>query len=193
MSEDVDQSEGEERRNVRSIRGLDEDLYRRFSSTAKEMGVTVGELMNVAMGRLLVSLDVGTSAGGRLSSALRSLGSKVKEAQSRAFKNAVEAVADFDLVTDMEELSVGRRDLEAAKRPLVFSNVKRLEFEDDVDWELLRSKVKSINVVEELVVPRGVPKLELAERCRMVKRIVERRPGGATEQRSSSAEKTSDD
>ena len=191
MSEDAGQSEGEERRNIRSIRGLDEDLYRRFSSTAKEMGVTVGELMNVAMGRLLVSLDAGTSAGGRLSGALRSLGSKVKEAQSRAFKNAVEAVADFDLITDMEELSVGRRDLEAAKRPLVFSNVKRLEFEDDVDWELLRSKVRSINVVEELVVPRGVPKLELAERCRMVKRIVERRRDGATEQRSSPAEETS--
>ena len=179
MSGEDDQS-GKERANVRSIRGLDEDLYRRFSSKAKEMGVTVGELMNVAMGRLLVSLDAGTSAGERLSSALKSLGSKVKEAQSRAFKNAVEAVADFDLVTDMEELSVGRRDLEAAKRPLVFSNVKRLEFEDDVDWELLRSKVRSINVVEELVVPRGVPKLELAERCRMVKRIVERRPDEAT-------------
>jgi hypothetical protein len=163
---------------IRSIRGLDDELYRRFSDAARELNVTIGDLMNVAMGRLLVSLDAGTSAGERLSEAIRSLGAKAKDAQARAFKSAVEAVADFDLVADIGELTVRRADLEGARRPVVFSNIKRLVLADDVDWELVRSKVRSINVVDELVVPPGIPTLELAGRCRVVKRMV--RSGGGT-------------
>jgi len=168
----------QEEGRIRSIRGLNDDLYREFSAKARELGVSVGELMNVAMSRLLVSMDAGASAGRRLADALRSLGSKLGEAQSRAFKSAVEAVADFDLVADLEELRVGRGDLERARRPLVFSNIRRLEFGDDVDWELLSSKVRSINVVDEVIVPDGIPLLELASRCRLVKRIARRGEAG---------------
>jgi hypothetical protein len=45
-------------------------------------------------------------------------------------------------------------------------------FAPDVDWETLNSKVRSIKVVNELVVPKGVPVLQLARKCQLVKRIV---------------------
>jgi hypothetical protein len=37
----------QEEGRIRSIRGLNDDLYREFSAKARELGVSVGELMNV--------------------------------------------------------------------------------------------------------------------------------------------------
>jgi len=87
-------------------------------------------------------------------------------------KTVVGAVADFDLISDIDELTVTKADLQAAERPIVFSNIKRLVFAPDVDWETLNSKVRSIKVVNELVVPKGVPVLQLARKCQLVRKIV---------------------
>jgi hypothetical protein len=164
--------EKEEKGKVYTIRGLDPELYERFSRTAKELGVTVGDLMNMAMSNLLVTLEASKDVGQRVSSALSRILDKIKEAQAAAMKTVVGAVADFDLISDIDELTVTKADLQAAERPVVFSNIKRLVFAPDVDWETLNSKVRSIKVVNELVVPKGVPILQLARKCQLVRKIV---------------------
>jgi hypothetical protein len=164
--------EKEEKAKVYTIRGLDPELYERFSRTAKELGVTVGDLMNMAMSNLLVTLEASKDVGQRVSSALSRILDKIKEAQAAAMKTVVGAVADFDLISDIDELTVTKADLQAAERPIVFSNIKRLVFAPDVDWETLNSKVRSIKVVNELVVPKGVPVLQLARKCQLVRKIV---------------------
>ncbi|ESQ24307.1 MAG: hypothetical protein JCHSAcid_13010 [uncultured Acidilobus sp. JCHS] len=164
--------EKEEKGKVYTIRGLDPELYERFSRTAKELGVTVGDLMNMAMSNLLVTLEASKDVGQRVSSALSRILDKIKEAQAAAMKTVVGAVADFDLISDIDELTVTKADLQAAERPVVFSNIKRLVFAPDVDWETLNSKVRSIKVVNELVVPKGVPVLQLARKCQLVRKIV---------------------
>lgn len=164
--------EKEEKGKVYTIRGLDPELYERFSRTAKELGVTVGDLMNMAMSNLLVTLEASKDVGQRVSSVLSRILDKIKEAQAAAMKTVVGAVADFDLISDIDELTVTKADLQAAERPIVFSNIKRLVFAPDVDWETLNSKVRSIKVVNELVVPKGIPVLQLARKCQLVRRIV---------------------
>ncbi len=164
--------EKEERGKTYTIRGLDPELYERFSRVAKEMGVTVGDLMNTAMSNLLVTLEASKDVGQKLSDALTRVLAKLKEAQATAMKSVVGAVADFDLVTGIDELTVTRADLQAAERPIVFSNIKRLVFAPDVDWETMSSKVRSIKVVNEVVVPKGIPVLQLAKRCQFVRKIV---------------------
>jgi len=120
--------EKEEKGKVYTIRGLDPELYERFSRTAKELGVTVGDLMNMAMSNLLVTLEASKDVGQRVSSALSRILDKIKEAQAAAMKTVVGAVADFDLISDIDELTVTKADLQAAERPIVFSNIKRLVF-----------------------------------------------------------------
>jgi len=164
--------EKEEKGKVYTIRGLDPELYERFSRTAKELGVTVGDLMNMAMSNLLVTLEASKDVGQRVSSVLSRILDKIKEAQAAAMRTVVGAVADFDLISDIDELTVTKADLQAAERPIVFSNIKRLVFAPDVDWETLNSKVRSIKVVNELVVPKGVPVLQLARKCQLVRKIV---------------------
>ncbi|MGC9072289.1 MAG: hypothetical protein ACP5HK_06325 [Acidilobus sp.] len=166
------QGEGEEKGKVYTIRGLDPEIYERFSKTAKELGVTVGDLMNMAMSNLLVTLEASKDVGQKLSDTLSRLLDRLKAAQSSAVRTVVSAVADFDLVSDIDELTVTKADLQAADKPIVFSNIKRLVFAADVDWDTLSSKVRSIKVVNELVVPKGIPVLQLAKRCQLVKRIV---------------------
>ncbi|MFP3265120.1 MAG: hypothetical protein RXO54_04730, partial [Acidilobus sp.] len=145
--------------------------YERFSRTAKDLGVTVGDLMNMAMSNLLVSIEATKDVGQRVSSALSRIVDKLKEAQASAMKTVVGAVADFDLISNIDELTVTKADLQAADKPIVFSNIKRLVFAPDVDWDTINSKVRSIKVVNELVVPKGVPVLQLAKRCQLVRRI----------------------
>ncbi|MGC9113423.1 hypothetical protein [Acidilobus sp.] len=162
----------QQREKVYTIRGLDPDLYDRFTKVAREVGVTVGDLMNMAMSNLLVTLEASKDAAQKASSKVSKIAEKLKAAQSAAIKTMVSVVGDFDLISDIDELTVSKNDLLALDKPVVFSNIKRLVFSPDVDWDTINSKVRSIKVVNELVVPKGVPVLQLAKKCQLVKRIV---------------------
>jgi len=94
----------EEKRDV-TIRGLESEVYRSFSSLAKEMGKTVGELMNEAMKLYMRIL--------RLPGEL-----------SRRIPASVEGV---------EELVVEDRDVKDLGRPIIFKNIKRLVLRIDRD------------------------------------------------------------
>lgn len=163
--------ENEERSKVYTIRGLDRDLYERFVKTAKELGVTVGDLMNMAMADFLVTLEASKDVSQRVSQGFSRFVEALKSAHASAMKALTSAVADFDLISDINELTVTKADLESLERPVVFSNIKRLTFADDVDISTFNSKVRSIKLVDELVVPKGLPVLQVARKCQLVRKI----------------------
>ncbi len=165
------EGEGEEKGRVYTIRGLDRDLYERFVKTAKELGVTVGDLMNMSMADFLVTLEAGKDVSQRLGQRLNKFVESLRSAHISTIKALTSAIADFDLISDIEELTVTKADLQALERPVVFSNIRRLVFADDVDLETFNLKVRSIKMVDELVLPKGLPVLQVLKKCQLVKRV----------------------
>ena len=166
--------EKEKRKEVFSIRGLDPELYDRFSRKASELRISVGELMNQAMRTMLSIIEVGASAGKLLGESIGRAGATVAKAPLEIMKPLIKKPVEAEVITGVTELSVSRRDLEAIKKPVVFTNICKLEFEDDVTLDVFEEKVESIKLVDELVLPKHIPKLLAARKCYMVKRIVYR-------------------
>ena len=168
-------SEGGEERRVYSIRGLDRDLYERFTSLARELNMTVGELMNLAMRITLSLIEAGRIAGVRAAEIIGAISGGLLRAPMEMAKAALEKAIEYEVISSVSELEVTRSDLERAEKPVVFVGMRRLVFADDVTWELLDEKVKAIRLVREVEVPEHIPRLKLARKCTGVERIVVRR------------------
>jgi radical SAM superfamily enzyme with C-terminal helix-hairpin-helix motif len=97
MSEEVSERMSEEKRDV-TIRGLESEVYRSFSSLAKEMGKTVGELMNEAMKIYMRILHLPGELSKRIPAS----------------------------IGDIEELAVEDKDVKELGRPIIFKNIKKL-------------------------------------------------------------------
>ncbi len=151
--------EGESRRKgsgVKSIRGIDDDLYERVSALARETGRTVGELVNEAMKFLLVA--TGKAA-------------EVSKQFVEGYREVAKVGKDVEVVSGVEELEVTSKDLASMDKPVEFRNIRRLIFRD-VPYSLFEEKVAKIVLCDTLVVPRDYPKLRVAKKCVMVKRIL---------------------
>ena len=171
----MSEKHGEEKKQekVYTIRGLNEDLYESFSGKAKDLGITVGELMNQAMGQFLLTLEVSKDIKQRVGEKVERASHKFIRGPIETLKQIINNVADFELVSNISELTVSKSDLELAEKPLIFSNIKKLEFSPDVDVDLINAKVRSIKVVDEVVIPSTIPVLVIAKKCQLVKRIVQ--------------------
>ncbi len=152
-----------ENKKVFTIRGLDPELYERFARTARDLGTSVGELMNEAMRVLLSLIVVGKEFG--------KAGTTLLRAPVEAAKNVISKVKDFEVISNIGELTVSKNDLEALEKPVLFVNIRRLIFEDDVSWELIDAKIKGVKLVDEVILPKHIPKLSFAKKCSMVKKI----------------------
>ncbi len=166
--------EEEKKKDVYTIRGLDPELYELFSRRARELGINVGRLMNEAMRILLALTEISVETGKILFKKAGEAGEKLAKltlevADTDKVKKALESA---DIIRNIEELRVSRKDLEALDKPIIFANLKKLVFEDDVDEKLIMEKVASIKLVDEVIVPAHVPKLAVARKCSMVKRIL---------------------
>ena len=156
---------GEERsRRVFSIRGLDPEIYDRFAKVARELGVSVGELMNEAMRFMLSLVSLGTVAGVE--------GIKLLMKSLRGIKGIHELLGNVEVISGLDELEVSREDLESIDKPVIFMNIKKLVFKEGIDRELIESKVRGIKLVDEVVVPKSIPKLMVARKCSMVRKLV---------------------
>jgi hypothetical protein len=144
-----------------TVRGVDRELYEELARLARETGRNVGEMLNLAM-RLLIA---------QVRSGLELFGRKV-ESMKQALDQVLEEQGSM-VVSGVEELTVSRRDLEATTKPVIFKSMKKLIFGSDVDPGTFSDKVKAIVAVDEVIVPKGFPKLLVAQRCRLVKRITE--------------------
>ncbi|ADI31835.1 hypothetical protein [Staphylothermus hellenicus] len=157
-----------------TIRGLDPQLYKTFSETAKKLGLSVGEFMNEAMRVLLTTLSFSGDVGQKIGKEASRLLSEFIKSSRKSLKEAVESVKNTIIVSGIEELDISKNDLESIDKQVVLVNIKKLYISDDVDWRLLDEKIKSIKMVNEISIPSHIPKLLFAKKCFMVKRIIVR-------------------
>ena len=165
--------EGERERKVYSIRGLDPRLYEEFAKLARTLGMSVGELMNEAMRLTIAALEAGKDLGRGVKTVVKGVLDLLKIPLETA-RDILEKSVDVDIVSGIDELEVSRADLEAAPRPVLFINVKRLVIADDVDPKLVEEKIAGIKLVDEVSIPKTIPKLLIARKCSMVRKIVVR-------------------
>ncbi|HDI74632.1 MAG: hypothetical protein DRJ52_04320 [Thermoprotei archaeon] len=133
-----------------SVRGIDRSLYDEALKLAHQTGRTIGEVINEAL-KLLIAFYEGVSE-------TVSLEDKYKP------PNVTE-------ITGIDELTVSKEDLESENRPVLFKNIKRLRFSENVPQDTFSSKVYLIVVCDEVVIPHTLSKLEVAKKCRFVKKL----------------------
>ena len=149
-----------------TIRGIDKDLYDRILVLARETGKTVGELLNEAMKLLLIIGPVALRATtSKVARGIISIGKAITEGVTEGFQDVIE-------ISGVDELVVTKSDMESIRKPLVFKLIKKLEFADDIPYELFASKVKAIILCNEVIIPNTYPKLEVISICKMVKRVI---------------------
>ena len=92
-----------------------------------------------------------------------------------AVENVIKSISEETLnvlvISDISELTVSSSDLKSVDKPIVFKNIEKLVFTDDVTPELFSNKVKMIRSCGEVVVPKTIPKLLVLSKCRRVRRI----------------------
>jgi len=76
------------------------------------------------------------------------------------------------MVAGLDELEISKEDLEQFGKRVIFSDIKKLYFADDVDSETLEKYVAMIRDCDEVRVPKGVSKLLVLSRCRDIGKLV---------------------
>ena len=153
-------SGSEEEKKQVTIKGVDKELYDKALQLSREMGITVGELVNKSLKAFISLVDVTNKAVTSMAQALSESG--------RAF---VEGAKGVRVISNIDELTVTREDLESLDSQVTFRGIKRLIFNNDVTWELFNSKVSSIVMCDEVVLPKTIPKLKAIEKMRFVKKV----------------------
>ncbi len=145
----------ERKQSIKSIRGIDDKLYEQLTIMAKQTGRTVGELINESI-KLLLGLAGKATEVGR----------NVIQGYSEAIKSG-----DVEVIAGLEELDITSRDLEGIEKPVEFRNIRKLIFKE-IPYDLFEKKVRAIAMSDLLVIPDEYPKLKVAMKCSMVKKIV---------------------
>lgn len=78
-------------------------------------------------------------------------------------------------IGNLEMLSVSKNDLESVDGTVVLENIDMLEFEDDVDWPTLNRRIKEINNVDLLRIPKSLSKFQVLTKSKKVELIESRR------------------
>ncbi|RLF22068.1 MAG: hypothetical protein DRN15_09990 [Thermoprotei archaeon] len=153
----------EKSRKIYSVRGIDEEVYREFTVTARELGKTIGEAMSEAMKLYMIMVKgLGESFQG-VASALRRAAGELKAGVKEVLPLVIEG---------LDEIEISRDDLESVKRKIIIRGVARVVIKEDVDSETFSRYFVEISQVDELRAPKTIPKLLLLSRCRKVKRII---------------------
>ncbi|RLE57833.1 MAG: hypothetical protein DRJ40_01070 [Thermoprotei archaeon] len=159
-------------KKVLSVRGVDEVTYREFVATAKELGKTVGQALTEAMRLYLLFAKSASTALSSLANNINALKKLTKNALSAASEGFREVIPET--ISNIDELEVGKADLEALGKRVTFNNIKRLIFREDVDRETFEKYVVSISNIDELVIPSTLPRLLVLARCCNVKKLAVR-------------------
>jgi hypothetical protein len=119
-----------------TIRGIDDDVYAKFTSEAKKRDLSIGELTTIVMRALVEDISTTNYRIGNLSS-----------------------------------LTVSRKDLESLKGPVMFQNIKALEFAEDIDWEIFDRSVMSIKNCAKVLIPSTLTRFQVLTKCAMVSEV----------------------
>jgi len=153
----------EEKFGIISIRGVNKEIYKQLTSLSKELGKSVGELVNEAF-KLYLSVVEGSEIAAR----------KIVTALSefkKAFEKGVEE-GRIGIIRGIDELEVSKKDLESYGKPVTFTMINKLKFSSDIDMEAFEKYVEGIIMCNEVIVPSTLPKLLVGSKCRQVKKIV---------------------
>ena len=119
-----------------TIRGIDDDVYAKFTSEAKKRDLSIGELTTIVMRALVEDISTTNYRIGNLPSLL-----------------------------------VTRKDLESLKGPVMFHNIKSLEFADDIDWDMFDRNVMSIKTCAKVLIPPSLTRFQVLTKCAMVSEV----------------------
>jgi hypothetical protein len=119
-----------------TIRGIDDDVYAKFTAEAKKRELSIGELTTIVM-RALVE-EIGTTNY---------------------------------RISDLASLVITRKDLESLKGQVMLHRIKKLEFADDVDWDLFDRTVMSIKSSAIVLIPRSITRFQVLTKCNMVSEV----------------------
>ena len=121
-----------------TIRGIDDEIYRRFSAEARNRGIAIGKLVTQAMSNLL----------------------------------EVKPMENYKIENIDEELIVSKNDLESLLKPVIFKNISKLTFTEDVDGPTFIAYVEKMQNIEELKVPNTLTKLLILAKSKNVGKII---------------------
>jgi hypothetical protein len=119
-----------------TIRGIDDDVYAKFTAEAKKRELPIGELTTIVM-RALVE-EIGTTNY---------------------------------RISDLASLVITRKDLESLKGQVMLHRIKKLEFADDVDWDLFDRTVMSIKSSNVVLIPQSITRFQVLTKCNMVSEV----------------------
>jgi putative transposon-encoded protein len=119
-----------------TIRGIDDDVYAKFTAEAKKRELSIGELTTIVM-RALVE-EIGTTNY---------------------------------RISDLASLVITRKDLESLKGQVMLHRIKKLEFADDVDWDLFDRTVMSIKSSSVVLIPKSITRFQVLTKCSMVSEV----------------------
>jgi len=71
-------------------------------------------------------------------------------------------------IGNLASLIVSRKDLESLKGPVLFHNIKALEFTDDIDWNLFDKRVMSIKNCAKVLIPQTLTRFQVLTKCAQV-------------------------
>jgi hypothetical protein len=154
---------GEEEKKTVTIRGIDKKLYEMATETARKTGKTVGEVVNESLRLFFVATgkitELADEAAARIAGLKESFESGLKESKG-----------EVQVISNVDELAISRAELESLGKRVSFQNIKRLVLEDLTEDDV-EKHVHSIINVDELVVPKGVNKLKVLAKCKLVRKI----------------------
>jgi hypothetical protein len=119
-----------------TIRGIDDDVYAKFTAEAKKRELSIGELTTIVMRAL------------------------VEELGTTNYR-----------ISDLASLVITRKDLESLKGQVMLHRIKKLEFADDVDWELFDRTVMSIKSSSIVLIPKSITRFQVLTKCSMVSEV----------------------
>lgn len=136
-----------------TIRGIDDAIYREFSAEARRREVSIGKLTSEAMREFLSRLRQENSLWEPLERLERS----------------------YLIVAGVNDLVVSKRDLDQAGKPVVFMNIKKLTFKDDVDKDTFERSVYRILECKEVSFPPiQISKLNIYSKCHHCNQVIVR-------------------
>ncbi|MGC9105058.1 MAG: hypothetical protein ACP5HQ_01335 [Thermoprotei archaeon] len=156
-------SQNEQDKKTVTIRGIDRKLYEMAAETARKTGKTVGEVVNE-------SLRLFFSATGKLSEIADETVAKLAGLKESFESGLRESKGEVQVISNVDEISVRRAELESLGKKVSFQNVKRLVLEDLTD-EDIEKYIHSIVNVDEVVVPKGVNRLKLLTKGRLIRKV----------------------
>jgi hypothetical protein len=161
-----EESEG---KKIIAIRGIDERLYKEAARISREIGWTIGELINQSLKLFLATFPALTQ---KVAESTEQLVVKPTKEFIEAAKEAVKRpLLDYYLISDLEEVVLSKKDLEELDKPLVIASVQKVIVDGDVDFDLFDSKVLYLQFVDEVVVPSNYPKVRLYTKLKHVKKV----------------------